>query len=150
MGDDIVGSGIMRFEGKQGKRMRFRTRHTEQRIGQMLKCERRIGEDEKYVVQREDKADWSGMIVWSSPSHLSYGHERTGYMSEAFHGRSFDASGVVENRWSIPHVLRSKASGILSHSNRFELSANTKIDPRPATSPTTATALYTNATLKET
>jgi hypothetical protein len=37
MGDDIVGSEVIGFEGKQGKRMMLRTRHTEQRIEQMLK-----------------------------------------------------------------------------------------------------------------
>jgi hypothetical protein len=36
MGDDIFGSGVLRYERKQGKRMRLRTRHIEQRIGYML------------------------------------------------------------------------------------------------------------------
>jgi hypothetical protein len=62
------------------------------------------------------------MIVWSSPSHLSYGHERTRCISKAFHGRSFNASGVVENLLVNPLCSAfsgSKASGILSHLNRF-------------------------------
>jgi hypothetical protein len=37
MADDIVGSVVEGLEGKQGKRMTLRTRHTEQRIEQMLK-----------------------------------------------------------------------------------------------------------------
>ena len=33
MGDDVFGSLVFRFEGKQGKRMRIRTRHTREMNG---------------------------------------------------------------------------------------------------------------------